>query len=526
MFENDVVRLNLIDGYLHSKDYAALEQITVSEFDKGLLSEQTLDAARALRLTPTVIYLASLAQENLPDPLIYSQWLVVYQAIARGSATPDLMKLNPRSPLRGVACQVATGQSLSQPELTRYKADATAWKQALELAMDFARYDAVECLVSELVRRRTPVIEWLHITRTLFARHQGVSTGAATSALGRSYALIRQQIPTATLSQVTLRSRLALYASHCFIKGSDYAAAIEHAQHATTPEDRIMGAVDVAKAYCHAGDLSQSIAWLDKLIGMVVERQSALDHEEVNPAQKKPFDPVEAAHALVDLQTVLAAVGQRPFLVSGTLLGFAREGQLLAHDKDIDVGIIGWEDQFDVVNALLQSRKFAVDVRHLNGQGTYHIPLMHLSTQVNIDVFVYHREDGRLVTGVESTFGYLQKFAFTPFDLKTVRFLDIDFHVPSDVELNLAENFGEWRTPDPGYISHLESPSTTEVGGAVYQLVGRLRALEAIKANNMDKLSRVIRLMTDHQSMPHGMHQQVLDQLQGVLLHHREEVPA
>ena len=64
-----------------------------------------------------------------------------------------------------------------------------------------------------------------------------------------------------------------------------------------------------------------------------------------------------------------------------------------------------------------------------------------------------------------------------PVELKEVSFLGIDFYVPDDVEKNLAENFGNWRQSDPEYISHLQSPSTVDVGGLVYQIVGRLREL-------------------------------------------------
>jgi hypothetical protein len=145
----------------------------------------------------------------------------------------------------------------------------------------------------------------------------------------------------------------------------------------------------------------------------------------------------------------------------------------------------------------------------------------HLSSGVSIDIFIYHPEDGMWVTGVESYFGYLQKFAFTPFGLRAVKFLDIDFYVPDDVEKNLAENFGNWRESDPEYISHLQSPSTVDVGGPVYQIVGRLRALEAIRAKKYEKLNRAIQLMERHQDRPGGMRAPTRERLRGVLEAHQ-----
>lgn len=527
MFEDEAARLYQIDDCLYRQDYAALERITFSELDNNLLSEQTLEAARALRLTPTVIYLATLAKENLPNSATFSRWLMVYQSISIGRATDDLIKKSSRHPLERVArLIIAENPSINLSEMRKLKADNEGWRQAIELAIDFGRYDAVENLVSELVRRKVPLSDWLSIAKTLLSRYKGVLINDRAGALGRSYVSIRRQIPSTSQSLIVVRSNLALFASRCFLEASNYQGAIDHALRVTTPDDKLMAAFDIAKAYCHMGCLDESVSSLDDLIGMIVDRGHFLGDEQSRQKQENSFDPEVAARALVDLQTVLADVGQKAFLVSGTLLGYAREGKLLAHDKDLDVGIIGWEDQFDVVNALLKSGKFSVDIRHVNGSKTYHLPVMHLATRVSIDVFIYHSEGGKYVTGVESKFGYLQNFAFSPFELMAVRFLGIDFYVPSDVERNLAENFGNWRISDPGYISHLESPSTVDVGGPVYQLVGRLRAFEALRDRKLEKLSRVIRLMSDHQSRPLGMSQKILDKLQEFLINQREEVVA
>ena len=42
-------------------------------------------------------------------------------------------------------------------------------------------------------------------------------------------------------------------------------------------------------------------------------------------------------------------------MVSGTLLGYARTGSVLSHDKDMDVGLFGWEEQFEIVQRILDS---------------------------------------------------------------------------------------------------------------------------------------------------------------------------
>jgi hypothetical protein len=136
---------------------------------------------------------------------------------------------------------------------------------------------------------------------------------------------------------------------------------------------------------------------------------------------------------------------------------------------------------------------------------------------------IYHPQGEHLVTGVDFFFGYRQTFAFTPFALKDVDFLGVSMKIPVDAELNLTENYGQWRLPDPYYLSHLESPSTMNKGGLPYMLTARLSALSALstmnaqsgekQAKSFKKLSKVLTLMREHQHRPGSMSQHLLDKL-------------
>ena len=131
---------------------------------------------------------------------------------------------------------------------------------------------------------------------------------------------------------------------------------------------------------------------------------------------------------------------------------------------------------------------------HAEGGNIYSIGLIHKSTNSPIDIFIYHLEEGKLVTGVEHAFGYLQKFAFSPFELKPVTFLDIPIYIPENYELNLSENFGAWKIPDKNYISHLESPSTVDKGGLIYMIVLRLELMKSIRELNLGKMDKIIKI--------------------------------
>lgn len=524
MYEEEFTRVALIDHLLQTGDHDKLTRVVGEEFGRNLLGDDALNAARLLRLPATVVFLATLAVENLPKAHRQRAWLGLYQSILRQQEQPQLADLPRRHPFKAFGRALIQGGPVDAAVLKDCHADIGIWLQVAELCIDQNRFDLLDQLVLELVRRGLDVQEWLRLAKVLINRHPYIGSATDTAPLARCYIRIVGNLNSTLPAVATVRSRLALFAAQAYFTAGQYAATIEVARLATAPADQLHALYDIARAHCHNGQLDEAIAYLDRLIPLFcadsfradLEARRAMKSEDEKAAQKK-FDPEKAALALVDLQKALDPIGQKAFLVSGTLLGYAREGRILLHDKDIDVGIIGWEGQYDVIAALLDSRQFKLDVRRLRGNKTHHMPVLHIESGVSIDIFVYHPENGQLVTGVESYFGYLQRFAFTPFELKAVRFLDIDFYVPADVELNLAENFGDWRQSDPDYISHLQSPSTVDVGGKVFQIVGRLRALEAIRAGKLEKLRRVVQIMEQHQHREAGMSDASLDLLRHVL---------
>lgn len=516
MIEQELPRLSRIDQLLRAGNYGALEALTLQEMPRHLLSEESLAAARAFRLPSTVIYLATLAVENLPKADPFDYWLGVYQSLNTGVETGSLKSLPSRHPLRVVTKHMLQGSTKNVCKFRQCKGNLAAWTQALELAFDHARFDLVLCMLQSLGMKKLDNLGWLGIAKSLVGRQKLVKEGRAAANLGRAYLLIREQLCASQAALLRVRSSLSLHASESFLLGREYGRTLEAARLAKDPEDRARSVFLSAKAHCHLGNFVSAIEGLDRLIELAVGEDT-----EVQFAPTAEFVSTDAARALIDLQAALSEIGHKAFLVSGTLLGFAREGKILEHDKDIDVGVIGWERQFDIAQAILRSGKFSFDPRRLRAGKAYHLVVQHMKTRVGIDIFLYHRKGEKLVTGVEANFGYTQNFAFTPFELKEVTFLGVDFFVPSNVELNLAENFGDWRESDPDYISHLQSPSTVDVGGLVFQIVGRLRALEAIQAGKHERLSRIVGIMTQHQKREGGMSEAILALLSAEVEKHR-----
>ncbi len=200
----------------------------------------------------------------------------------------------------------------------------------------------------------------------------------------------------------------------------------------------------VATAALRCGDFeSAKSVWREHLPAIFAKRRN-----HAAPAKSR-FTNCRAATALLDLQRALAACGVEMFLVSGTLLGCIREGRLLGHDKDIDVGV--WDDvpPAKLHDALHGAGLFdeipsrsgeIVRVRHVNG--------------IPIDIFRHFREPENCWHG-----GVKMRWHNTPFTLRPVPFLGGEFLIPADHELYLSENYGDWRTPKTVFDSAFDTPN-------------------------------------------------------------------
>lgn len=156
-----------------------------------------------------------------------------------------------------------------------------------------------------------------------------------------------------------------------------------------------------------------------------------------------------ASQALEDIAEVFKKANIEMFLVSGTFLGCIREGRILGHDKDVDVGIWNEYSQKYITKLIQKSGKFyiheplsdkIVKARHLNG--------------VLVDVF-FHYEENNLIyhEGVKS------RWANKPFDLIEYKFTGKKYLGPKNYDLYLKENYGNWKTPKKEFDYVLDTPN-------------------------------------------------------------------
>ena len=144
---------------------------------------------------------------------------------------------------------------------------------------------------------------------------------------------------------------------------------------------------------------------------------------------------------------VVEESGGRPFLVSGTLLGHARDGRILAHDYDIDLGLLPGDGDPTAIVASLERAGFDVkaDDRKI---------VCRDSAGAVVDVFLHYERDGLLWHGTA-----IHEWWNTPFELDAVTFMGVDVWIPNDVGRYLTENYGDWSRRVAFYNFSFDTPN-------------------------------------------------------------------
>ena len=170
--------------------------------------------------------------------------------------------------------------------------------------------------------------------------------------------------------------------------------------------------------------------------------------------------------ALLKLCSLLETGGFRPFLVAGTLLGLVRSGSLLAHDRDIDIGL------------------------HSARPGDRYVGLT--VNGIAADIFVFDQTPSGMVCGFSNLPGDIQ-WRHTPFQLHNTRLARGMFCIPTPTETYLSECYGPgWRKPDPDFASAISSPALHNTSPYAIAYLALARARTCLLAGNATKAAALL----------------------------------
>lgn len=172
-------------------------------------------------------------------------------------------------------------------------------------------------------------------------------------------------------------------------------------------------------------------------------------------------------------------VNEEFWLTFGTLLGAVREHGFIAHDLDIDVGVMNTID-FQKLDTSLrqhgfrQTRKIEIYSKNDSASG---FEITYGKESVTIDIFVFHRLDAiniqtyDFLNGVESPefllYKTVRKIVLPMKELIDYNFLNRKVKIPNNYKDYLSAHYGEsYMTPDPTW-STLSSPAATIQEGSI-----------------------------------------------------------
>jgi len=159
---------------------------------------------------------------------------------------------------------------------------------------------------------------------------------------------------------------------------------------------------------------------------------------------------------LIQFKKLMDEANEVFFLTSGVCLGIVRDGALIKHDKDIDIGVLGEENLYRIEKKLSSYYDQAHITGVKNGKILWlkkivneSILIMEVQAHYAKDNYVYYNRDlgeswkkkdwnreGRVVWDKK----FFNKFM-------KIGFMGETFNVPSLIEEYLTAFYGDWKTP-------------------------------------------------------------------------------
>lgn len=284
-------------------------------------------------------------------------------------------------------------------------------------------------------------------------------------------------------------------------RSGDYAAAVRQLRVAVDlrPKD---------PACLHA--LGQALRWNGELEeSMAVFRRAtvlalAMPQRPREPEAKRHFSRQNAHAVLIDARAILGAAEMPFFLCCGTLLGVAREGDVMPFDKDMDIGMAWETNRQAVIDALSAGGVFRL-IKSLvphDEDRQWYLPFRHVGTGCSLDVFFFKPDGEHFLCGLNHR---PLPMLSRPrrFDLERLAWLGREWLVPADRGRYLSDLYGpDWRQPDPFFMTILSSHCKVESSLPQRRCFGYARACEYIFKQQWRKADACVRQLLQIQHDP------------------------
>jgi hypothetical protein len=472
-----------------------MDQLTVDAEEMGLdalLAPSFLTLARQHSAHQVVILIATLGQANRPESSNYDRLLAAFQLVTKQISLDKAAQICAQSSQSTAAFYTellkASSDTSHVATFDRIPAATVDLEFAVGLLVDCERSDMALELMKCWQKADRSEIPWLKTCKAIATRTKEVTLRPEAHRLAQS---IEKLIGLAPGSQAKVRKEMKIQWATMALKSQDPGLSLKAAQAAFEEDASMNQRLNLVKALILSKAFDEAIEQIEEMLKIALEEGSKSHHIE-NQKIMGGFDTNAAEKTLLAVNEHLRGKGLQPFLMSGTLLGFQRNGALLPHDKDIDIGIIGWEHQFTIAQALLEAGFFKFDLTQLSGHNRFLISAYDLRNGMAIDFFLFHDHGDHYLHGIDFNIEITQNFKFSKFMLREVDFLGDKFFVPDNIDRNLKENYGDWKTPITSYVVTVESPAIIE-NKAVNKIIGHLETIKTINKNlNPERIRRIL----------------------------------
>ncbi len=227
----------------------------------------------------------------------------------------------------------------------------------------------------------------------------------------------------------------------------------------------------------HAAVRPFALAAIERVVAVLPPRLSA-------SPRKPPHTVTGLGDALCAVGDLLRNAGQPFHLMAGTLLALVRDGELLGHDKDIDLAL-PWDCDREALADLFRSAPgFVAPSVPIEGPMRWGFSVTHEPTRVGIDLFFLRHEADGVLSGVGASSLMLYS-RVRPFGLAELQWRGRPWSVPSPPEQYLEDIYGpRWREPDPYFDTVLSNPSRTAESLPIAVGIGLQRLCNAVQAGH------------------------------------------
>ena len=470
-----------LEGAIEVENYDVIENIVLgNEFSK-VTNIEFLNFCRKSSLFRSAIFLSNFCSENNINKSYNEIINLCYQSILKRAFNDEISLLDTNENILTITVNSILGETNKDIDFIE-KIDFRT-QIAIELSLDFHCFELTRNIIRALLKSGITSAEALTIIRCIIDRHDNIEK------INNLHHIVETLEDLINFIDPDIDDDLKNILSLSFASFARSAGLFDRAIHYSKKLQSngysLPALLSEAKTYCKINDFENANTVFDNYLKTYLENDGDFSFEKRLQATKivdeKDFNYEGAITAIKRLTEILSMDKIDSFIMSGTLLGFVRDKNLLLHDKDVDIGIFGWQDQYTFVDRLNRTNEFTIHWDYVSGESAHTIPVGHKPTKTVMDIFLFRKDEEKFYHGIDHSWGFLQRFAHTKFEIAQADFFGSQVGIPSDPVAWLSEHYGKtWNIPDKYFNPCLECPTIIGAGDALHMMLTRIMMIKSI----------------------------------------------